>query len=131
MSTELEKKLRANSTPPERRMWRLLYPFRTGEFHFRKQEQIGPFYVDFACHHAGLVIEVDGETHYVEGAQQRDARRDAFLRGEGYTVLRFTNDDVMHNPEGVHTLIATALADRPQRLRSSSHPESSSHEDTR
>ena len=131
MSTDLEKKLRANSTPPERRMWRLLYPFRTGGFHFRKQEQIGPFYVDFACHHAGLVIEVDGETHYVEGAQQRDARRDAFLRGEGYTVLRFTNDDVMHNPEGVHTLVATALADTPQRLRSSSHPEPSSHEDTR
>jgi len=131
MSTAVEKNLRANSTPPERRMWRLLYPFRTGGFHFRKQEQIGPFYVDFACHHAGLVIEVDGETHYVDGAQQRDARRDAFLRGEGYTVLRFTNDDVMHHPEGVHTLVAAALADRPQRPRPSSRPEPSSQEDTK
>lgn len=127
MSTDLEKKLRANSTPPERRMWRLLYPFRTGGFHFRKQEQIGPFYVDFACHHAGLVIEVDDETHYVDGAQQRDARRDAFLRGEGYSVLRFTNDDVMHNAEGVHTLVAAALADKPRRSRP--HTEPSEHED--
>ncbi|KQW77550.1 hypothetical protein ASC89_20490 [Devosia sp. Root413D1] len=115
MSTELEKKLRANSTPPERRMWRLLYPFRTGEFHFRKQEQIGPFYVDFVCHHAKLIIEVDGETHYAEGAPERDARRDAFLRGEGYSVLRFTNDDVMHNPEGVHTRLAAVLATKPTR----------------
>jgi len=127
MSTELEKKLRANSTPPERRMWRLLYPFRTGGFHFRKQEQIGPFYVDFACHHAGLVIEVDGETHYVDGARQRDAQRDAFLRGEGYSVLRFTNDDVMHNAEGVHTLVAAALADKPRRSRA--HAEPSEHEE--
>ncbi len=131
MTTDIEKNLRANSTAPERRMWRLLYPFRTGGFHFRKQEQIGPFYVDFACHHAGLVIEVDGETHYVDGARQRDARRDAFLRGEGYTVLRFTNEDVMHNPEGVHTLVAAALADRPQRPRSSSRPEPSRQEDIR
>jgi len=130
MSTDIEKKLRANSTPPERRMWRLLYPFRTGGFHFRKQEQIGPFYVDFACHHANLIIEVDGETHYVEGAQQRDAKRDAFLRNEGYTVLRFTNDDVMHNAEGVHTIVAAALAGAPPRPRSPNPVEPSEHEDS-
>ncbi len=61
---------------------------RTGDYHFRKQEQIGPFYVDFVCHHANLIIEVDGESHYAEGAQERDAMRDAFLAGEGYTMLR-------------------------------------------
>ncbi len=113
--TDLEKRLRANSTAPERRMWRLLYPLRTGEFHFRKQEQIGPFYVDFACHHASLIIEVDGETHYVDGAPERDAKRDAFLRAEGYSVLRFTNDDVMHNAEGVFRTITEKLAGRPTR----------------
>ena len=115
MSTELEKKLRTRSTAPERRLWRLLYPLRTGDFHFRKQEQIGPFYVDFVCHHANLIIELDGETHYVQGAQERDVARDAFLRAEGYTILRFTNDDVMHNAEGVFRVISDQLADRPKR----------------
>jgi very-short-patch-repair endonuclease len=115
VSTDLERKLRANSTAPERRMWRLLYPLRTGEFHFRKQERIGPFYVDFACHHASLIIEVDGETHYVDGAPERDEKRDAFLRGEGYRVLRFTNDDVMHNADGAFRVVTEALAGRPTR----------------
>ena len=115
MSTELEKKLRTRSTAPERRLWRLLYPLRTGDFHFRKQEQIGPFYVDFACHHANLIIELDGETHYVQGAQERDVVRDAFLRGHGYTLLRFTNDELMQNTEGVYRVILETLRDRPKR----------------
>jgi hypothetical protein len=49
MNSTIEKKLHAQSTAPERRLWRLLHPLRTGGYHFRKQEQIGPFYVDFAC----------------------------------------------------------------------------------
>jgi very-short-patch-repair endonuclease len=115
VSTELEKKLRARSTGPERRLWRLIYPLRTGDYHFRKQEQIGPYYVDFVCHHANLIIEVDGETHYLAGAQRRDAERDAFLRGEGYRVLRFTNDEVIQNPDGVYRVISEELNDRPKR----------------
>lgn len=126
MSTDLEKKLRANSTAPERRMWRLLYPLRTGEFHFRKQEQIGPFYVDFVCHHANLIIEVDGETHYVDGAPERDAKRDAFVRAEGYSILRFTNDDVMHNAEGVFRVVTEALAGRPTRPPRRPHEDAAS-----
>jgi very-short-patch-repair endonuclease len=115
VSAELEKKLRARSSAPERRMWRLLYPLRTGDYHFRKQEQIGPFYVDFVCHHAGVIIELDGETHYVEGAQERDAKRDEFLRGEGYIVLRFANHELMHNADGVYRTIAETLSERPKR----------------
>ncbi|MBK8086049.1 MAG: endonuclease domain-containing protein [Devosia sp.] len=115
MNTEVEKKLRANSTAPERKLWRLIYPLRTGDYHFRKQEQIGPYYVDFVCHHANLIVELDGETHYVAGAQDRDEQRDAFLRGEGYSVLRFTNLDVMSNPDGVYRVISEQLAGRPKR----------------
>jgi very-short-patch-repair endonuclease len=115
MSTELEKRLRSRSSASERKLWRLLYPLRTGDYHFRKQEQVGPFYVDFACHHANLIIEVDGESHYVDGAQEHDARRTAFLNGEGYTVLRFTNDEVGQNPDGVLSVIVATLADRPKR----------------
>jgi len=103
-----------NSTMPERRMWRLLHSFRTGGFHFRKQEQFGPFYVDFACHHARLVIEVDGETHVFA---EDDERRDEFLRHEGYTVLRFTNDEVIQNPDGVFQVVSGALEGRQRNNR--------------
>jgi len=101
-------------------MWRLLYPFRTGDYHFRKQVQFGPYYADFACHHAKLVIEVDGDTHGATAAISHDLRRDDFLRMRGYTVLRFSNLDVMTNPDGVFDVISTALDGQPQNSRSSS-----------
>ena len=117
MSTDLARKLRRNSTAPERRLWRLLYPFRTGSFHFRKQVQVGEYFVDFACLHAGLVIELDGETHGGDVARSNDAIRDDYLAGRGFSVLRFTNDDVMTNPEGVFTVISNVLATRPTSQR--------------
>jgi len=98
-------------------MWNLLRPFRAAGYHFRKQVPLGPYIADFACLHAHLVIEVDGDTHYTAEAQHHDAERDAFLRSRGFTVLRFTNDDVSHNPDGTHTVIANYLAGYAPRLR--------------
>lgn len=98
-------------------MWRLLYTFRTGGYHFRKQVPIGPYTVDMACHHAKLVIEVDGDTHGSDTARRNDARRDAFLRGEGYTVLRIPNSEVVRNPDGVYQMVAIALEGRPKQQR--------------
>ncbi|HEV7277142.1 MAG TPA: DUF559 domain-containing protein [Devosiaceae bacterium] len=117
MSVQQAKALRLNSSPAERRMWRLLHVFRTDGYHFRKQVPIGPYYADIACHHARLVIEVDGDTHGTDAAARYDERRDAFLRGKGNLVLRFTNDDVLHNPDGVFDVVAAVLADRPQKKR--------------
>ena len=105
-------------------MWRLLYPFRTGAYHFRKQTQIEPYCVDFACHHAKLAIEVDGDTHHLPGAQQKDKERDAFVRREGYSVLRFTNAEVLSNPEGVYLWIEAALKDRTPNARAAWRPAS-------
>src|SRR5690606_16505012 len=79
MSTERARQLRLNSSVAERRMWRILHVFRTGGYHFRKQAQIGPYYADIACHHAKLVVELDGDTHGTDAAARRDRRRDAFL----------------------------------------------------
>ena len=118
MDTSLAKSLRVNSTPAERRMWRLLFPLRTDGFHFRKQAPIGPYVADFACHHAKLVIEVDGDTHGTRQGAAHDAVRDAFLREEGYSILRFGNRDVISNLEGVMTIIADARADRKHNRRS-------------
>jgi very-short-patch-repair endonuclease len=86
-----------------------LFPLRSSAYHFRKQAPIGPYIADFACHHARLVIEVDGESHFSEIGLSRDERRDAFLKGEGYTVLHFTNDDVLKNSEGVYAIILSTL----------------------
>jgi len=87
-------------------MWRLLWHFREQGWHFRRQQPIGPYYADFACMHAKLVIEVDGETHV---DPERDARRDEYMRNRGIQVLRFANDDVLHNEDGVYAVIAGVL----------------------
>jgi len=126
MSSRREKELRSNPTGPERRMWRLLHPFRSSGYHFRRQEQIGPYYVDFACHSARLVIEVDGDTHTY--TQEADALRDEFLRHEGFGVLRVANDDVMGNPDGVFALVSSALEGKAPTRRPRRPPPDLPHE---
>ena len=111
----LARNLRATPTAAEGRMWRILHPFRTNGFHFRKQHAIGSYVVDFVCIYAGLAIEVDGHTHGTASAQANDAVRDDYLGGRGFTVLRFTNRDVLHKAEGVFTMVETALAARSPR----------------
>jgi len=95
----------APSTPAETRLWRLLFPLGADAHHFRKQAPIGPYVTDFACHHARLGIEVDGDSHFTGAG----LRRDACLKGEGYVVLHFTNDAALSNPEGAYASILTAL----------------------
>ena len=104
-------------------MWRLLYPFRMRGFHFRKQAPIGPYTADFACHHAKLVIEVDGDTHATKAALVHDFRRSVFLRNEGYTVLRFTNAEVLRGADGVYDVVLQALRGRPHGPRGSRQTE--------
>jgi very-short-patch-repair endonuclease len=110
MTSSFARTLRQNPTPAEKRLWRLLYPLRTGGFHFRKQAPIGPFIADFACHAARLVIEVDGDSHGTAAGEAHDRRRDEFLRDQGYAILRFTNREVLANGEGVLQVIARTVA---------------------
>ncbi|HVX82935.1 MAG TPA: endonuclease domain-containing protein [Devosiaceae bacterium] len=109
MSNELGRRLRKISGEPERAMWRLLWPLRQVGHHFRRQTQIGPYFVDFAALAEKLVIEVDGDTHASEAAIEADAKRDSYLKSRGFTVLRFWNNDVTQNPEGVFTVISAEL----------------------
>ena len=113
----LAQKLRSDPTEAERSLWNLLRPLRTSGYHFRKQVAFGPYIADFACLHANLVIEVDGDTHFTNSARRHDHERDAFLHSRGLTVLRFTNDDVTRNPDGTYTVIANTLAGHAPRLR--------------
>ena len=94
--------LRLNMTPPERILWKGLRDLnRLERARFRRQAAIGPYVVDFVSFRHGLVIEVDGETHVGEGAARRDAKRDAFLAGEGFEVMRFSNEEVLQEVEAV------------------------------
>jgi very-short-patch-repair endonuclease len=88
-------------------MWAILWQFREDGWHFRRQQPIGPYYADFACMHAKVVIEVDGATHV---DADRDARRDEYMRSRGIQVLRFANDEVLTNADGVYTVIGGVLA---------------------
>jgi len=98
----------------EIRLWKALRMLRSQGHHFRRQVEIGRrYYVDFCCHASKLVIEVDGETHFVGNTPERDQVRDAFLIGEGYRVLRVPNDQVMHNLDGVMMLVLNALTADP------------------
>src|SRR5262245_60685914 len=107
------RSLRANSTEAERIVWSALRAHRLNGASFRRQTPIGPYVVDFICHAAGLVIEIDGGQHFESKQEQRDARRDAYLASKGFRVLRFNNHDVMINREGVLETIAAAIERAP------------------
>ena len=103
--------MRREPTEPEKRLWRHLSHSSLGGYKFRRQAAIPPFIVDFFCPSKGLVVEVDGETH----VGVADARRDAALAARGFTVVRFTNDEVMTNVDGVLTVLLDRLDRSPDR----------------
>ncbi len=88
------KKLRANTTPHERALWRALKELPVEGTHFRRQAPIGRYVVDFFCPAKRLVIELDGGHHNEDATAARDSERQAWLEQEGYRVIRFWNSDV-------------------------------------
>ena len=97
-NTTRARTLRNQATPAERRLWTYLSACKLGA-KFSRQMPVGPWYADFLCRELKLVVELDGFSHDVQ--PDRDIRRDADMRARGYTVLHFTNDDVMEDAEGV------------------------------
>ncbi|TWB94750.1 very-short-patch-repair endonuclease [Bradyrhizobium macuxiense] len=102
------KQLRRTMTRAETLLWRHLKADRLAGLNFRRQAPIGNYIADFVAHACKLVVEVDGESHDFAERLRHDERRDAWLRSRGYRVLRFTNDDVLKNLEGVVLSIAEA-----------------------
>ena len=95
----IAKKLRKNSTPQEKHLW---YDFLVKyEVRFQRQKAIGDFIVDFYCHKAKLVIEIDGSQHYDEEGEKRDRFRTEILEGYDLMVIRFSNYDINTNFCGV------------------------------
>jgi very-short-patch-repair endonuclease len=121
LSLNQAKVLRRRMTEAESRLWTWLRAHRLGDHKFKRQVPIGSYIVDFACLSRKLVVEVDGGQH---AESLSDKRRDAWLRMQGFEVLRFWNSDVLKKTEGVLALILEALEHRPSpgALRASSSP---------
>jgi very-short-patch-repair endonuclease len=98
--------LRSRMTNAERKLWYALRDRRFQSFKFRRQVPIGRFIADFVCFEVRLVIEVDGGQH---ADSSRDRHRDRWFAANGFRVLRFWNNDVLSNMEGVLTMLADAL----------------------
>jgi very-short-patch-repair endonuclease len=105
------QELRRDMTDAERKLWSVLSARQLGGVKFRRQVPLGPYIADFASHEAKLIIEIDGGQH-AENRSHEDVRS-AFLRDEGYQVLRFWNNDVLGNLEGVHAIIVAAIGELP------------------
>jgi very-short-patch-repair endonuclease len=102
--------LRNNMTEPEKKLWQILRGQQLG-VKFRRQHGIGHYIADFYCPELKLVIEVDGDSHSSADAQAYDAKRTNFMKSLGITTLRFANDEVMNNLEGVHQYLTQYLSD--------------------
>ena len=97
--TGLSQTLRRNMTKEERKLW---YEFlRQQSVSFRRQYVIGDYIVDFYCHQAKLVIELDGSQHFDPNHIVADQKRTAYLQSQGLTVLRFTNLEIAKSFQGV------------------------------
>lgn len=111
LPTQRSRELRNNATPAERKLWQYISNRQVSGVRFNRQVPIGPFICDFVARTPKLVIEVDGGQHALNLRQ--DDNRTAFLEQHGYRVMRFWNNDVLENVEGVVSVIEEALTDPP------------------
>jgi very-short-patch-repair endonuclease len=112
--TQRAKAMRKEMSESETRIWLALRAKRFETAKFRRQKVIGHFIADFAANDPKLVVEIDGDSH--AGREEYDSARTRFLEAKGYTVIRFTNSDVMTNLEGVLGRLIEVIAE----LRASS-----------
>ena len=103
--TNLARNLRRNESDAERKLWSKLRSRQFENLKFRRQQPLGKYIVDFVSLEKKIVIEVDGSQHMESVNIEHDAERTQYLEDEGYTVLRFWNNDVLTNIEGVATRI--------------------------
>ena len=111
--THLAKGLRKRSTDVEQLLWGRLRAGRFEGIKFRRQHPIGQYITDFVCLKRKLIIELDGSQHALPEEILRDRQRDAWLEIEGYTVVRFWDNEVLTNTNGVLEAIRERLYKTP------------------
>jgi very-short-patch-repair endonuclease len=97
----IAKELRKNQTPQEIILWSRLRAKKFNKLKFRRQHPIGRYIVDFVCYEKKLIIGLDGRQHKEDDRKEYDRVRTEFLKGEGFKVLRFWNNDVNKNLNGI------------------------------
>lgn len=95
------RELRKNLTQQERKLWNLLKNKQFHNLSFRRQHPIGDYIVDFICRSQKLIIELDGGQHNIDENIKYDKKRTEFLESLGFKVIRFWNNDIDNNIEGV------------------------------
>src|SRR6266487_4040582 len=118
VANEIARSLRKRMTPQEVKLWVHLRSWKKQGFHFRRQAPRNGYIVDFVCLKYRLIVEVDGGQHNFDLHARRDAGRDNQFTRDGFRVLRFWNNEVDRNLEGVLTLINEALHSPPPDLAS-------------
>ena len=103
------KSMRRQMTDAELKLWNELRAHRLMKLSFRRQMPIGNYIVDFACAKHKLIIEVDGSGHGEEASLQHDIKRTIFLETNGWTVIRFWNDEILQNIDAVCSNIISSL----------------------
>lgn len=103
------RSLRAGDNKAEALLWIELKGSKLGGYKFVRQFPIGPYFADFLCRKQQLVVEVDGSQH---AGSLHDAKRDGYMCDQGYSVIRFWNEDVVRDREGVCRTILAALEGR-------------------
>jgi very-short-patch-repair endonuclease len=101
------RRLRAESTEEERKLWKQLRAKRFSGYKFRRQHRIGPYFADFCCVKRRLVVELDGGQHADQ--KEQNAARTAYLTEQGYRVIRFWNEQVNREMDDVLEAIYAAL----------------------
>ena len=119
-SLKIQRAVRHNPTEPEKKLWAALRNRQVAGAKFRKQVWLGRYLVDFYCADAKTAIEVDGDSHAHQ--QDYDEQRTAWLASEGFRVIRFSNDDVMRNLEGVVAVIRATFVPSPSHSAVPSGP---------
>lgn len=99
--------MRANPTEAEKHLWAMLRDRKLAAHKFRRQQIVYPYIVDFVCLDSRLIVEADGSQH---ADCKDDARRDAFLRGQGFRILRFWNNQILEERDAVSAAIDAACS---------------------
>ena len=107
LATSRARSMRRDMTDAERKLWFLLRDRRLEGAKFRRQAPVGPYIADFVCLSRKIIVEADGGQHF-ENA--KDTIRDRWLANEGYVVVRYSNIDILKNPEGVLTDLLAHLS---------------------
>ena len=103
------RELRRRSTETEQILWDLLRNRKLFEWKWRRQEPVGPYFADFACRKARLVVELDGSQHEEPDDAEYDEERTAFMEAKGWRVLRFNNREVIQDIDTILAAITDAV----------------------